>query len=187
MNFMKSDSARRDGYRADGAIRILRSNRKSLRRQTAQHRPSPTNKKADGFGFRPPVQQGSRPLRHFDDSLQLRLTFALRRARILGAQQPRSDPQSIHLFADPQQLLLFHSQYVVRVFHWGRASTTNSDLFRLSRNTVSQFSAPGKLPEVHRGWESSLSRMRLTGRCPVIIKLMPQMIGMILKDGESTI
>src|ERR1700686_5416430 len=95
--------------------------------------------------------RGVDPLRHFDNSSQIRLTFALRRARILGAQQPRSDPQSIHFFADPQQLLLFHSQYVVRVFHWGRASLTNSDLVRLSRNTVSQFRAPGKLPEVHRG------------------------------------
>src|ERR1700694_5498887 len=55
------------------------------------------------------------------------------------------------------------------------------------RNTVSQFRAPGKLPQVHRGWESSLSRMGLTGRCPVTIKLMSQMIGMILENGESTI
>ena len=68
------------------------------------------NKKADGFGFRPPsYNRGVDPLGHFDDSLQLRVTFTVRGARILGAQQARCDPQSIHLFADPDQLLLFHS------------------------------------------------------------------------------
>src|SRR6266446_4622598 len=103
--------------------------------------------------------RGVDPLRHFDDSLQLRVTFTVRRARILGTQQAGCDPQSVHLFADPQQFLLFHSKYVIRVFHWGRASPTNSDLFRLLRNTVSQFRVPGKLPEVHRGWGSSLPKM----------------------------
>ncbi len=29
--------------------------------------------------------------------------------------------------------------------------------------------------------------MGLTGRCPVTIKLMSQMIGMILQNGESTV
>jgi len=68
------------------------------------------NKKADGLGFRPPsYNRGVDTLGHFDDSLQLRATIAVRCARILGAQQARSDPQSIHLFADSQQLLLFHS------------------------------------------------------------------------------
>src|SRR6266478_753320 len=53
--------------------------------------------------------RGVDPLRHFDDSLQLRVTFTVRGARILGTQQAGCDPQSVHLFADPQQFLLFHS------------------------------------------------------------------------------
>jgi hypothetical protein len=53
--------------------------------------------------------RGVDPLGHFDDSLQLRTTFAVRCARILGAQQAGCDPESVHLFADSQQLLLFHS------------------------------------------------------------------------------
>src|ERR1700686_3697107 len=53
--------------------------------------------------------RGVDPLRHFDDSLQLRTTFAVRCARILGTLQARCDPQSVHLFADPQQILLFPS------------------------------------------------------------------------------
>jgi hypothetical protein len=48
-------------------------------------------------------------LGHFDDSWQLRLTFALGCGRILGTQQARGDPQSLDLFADSQQLLFFHS------------------------------------------------------------------------------
>src|ERR1700716_2360495 len=84
-----------------------------------------------GYAPNQTIPRAFRPLRHFDDSLQLRATIAVRCARILGAQQARSDPQSVHLFADSQQFLLFHSQYVVRIFHWGRASTANSDLFRL--------------------------------------------------------
>lgn len=114
--------------------------------------PDAQNKKADGFGFRPPsYSRGVDPLRHFDDSLQLRATFTVRCARILGAQQARCDPQSVHLFADPQQFLFLHSQYVVRIFHWGRASPANSDWFRLLRNTVSQSRTLGKLPQVHPG------------------------------------
>src|ERR1700681_3567569 len=55
------------------------------------------------------------------------------------------------------------------------------------RRSSKTFRAPGKLPQVHRGWESSLARMGLTGRCPVTRKLMSQMIGMILKNSKSTI
>jgi len=43
------------------------------------------------------------------DDPPMPLTMEEYRARILGAQQARCDPQSVHLFADPDQLLLFHS------------------------------------------------------------------------------
>ena len=66
-----------------------------------------------------------------------------------------ADPQSLDLLADPQQLLFLYSQYFVRILHWGRASSTDSDLFCLSIDTVSQVCGTGKLPEVHRRAESS--------------------------------
>ena len=60
-------------------------------------------------------------------------------------------------------------------------------MFRLSGNTLNQCRSAVKLPEVHRVWESSLVQMGLSGRCPVTIQLMSQMIGMILKNGESAV
>jgi hypothetical protein len=70
---------------------------------------------------------------------------------------------------------------------WGRASPTDSDLFRLSRNTVSQSGIAVKLPEVHRGRRIESRAGRLTGRCPVTMRLMSQMIGMMLENGESAV
>ncbi len=57
----------------------------------------------------------------------------------------------------------------------------------MSSTTLSQFRPRGKLPEVHRGGEFELVGLGLTGRCPVTIKLMSQMIGMIRENGKSTI
>jgi hypothetical protein len=62
--------------------------------------------------------------------------------------------------------------------------------FRLV-SPVKKYSKP-----VSRPWEAARGSSRLgikslgdglTGRCPVTIKLMSQMIGMILENGESTI
>jgi hypothetical protein len=53
--------------------------------------------------------RGEIVLRHFDNSLQLWLTFAIRCARVLGAEQTGRDPQSVHFFADTYQLLLLRS------------------------------------------------------------------------------
>jgi len=60
-------------------------------------------------------------------------------------------------------------------------------LFRLSTNTVSQFRARGKLPEVHSKTGIKSVHQRLTGRCPITTKLMSQMIGMFLQNRESTV
>src|SRR6266849_4234015 len=148
----------------------------------------PTNKKADGFGFRPPrLRPGSISFTAFrrlvaasaDLGLALRSGHRLLASALRSAERPS--------LCGPATALA--PSFVVRRtgFSLGRASPTNSDLFRLSRYTVSQFRAPGKLPEVHRGWTRDSREWGLTGRCPVTIKLMSQMIGVILENSESSV
>src|SRR5208337_208630 len=72
-------------------------------------------------------------------------------------------------------------------FSLGEGLAYKSDVLRLLRHTVSQVRDAGKLPEVHRGSESSCAARGLTGRCPVTIKLMPYVVGMVFKNGESTV
>src|SRR5712692_4416724 len=148
----------------------------------------PTDLWADGFGFRPPrLRPGSisftafrRPVAAWADH---RLSLRPDHRRLASALRSAKRPS----LCGPATALA--PSFVVRRtgFSLGEGLAYK---FRLV-SPVKEYSKP-----VSRSWEaaggasgldSRLARMGLTGRCPVTIKLMSQMIRMILENGESSI
>src|SRR5713101_6176901 len=148
----------------------------------------PQNEKADGFGFRPPrLRPGSISFTAFrrlvaawaDRRLSLRPDHRRLASALRSAKRPS--------LCGPATALA--PSFVVRRtgFSLGEGLAYK---FRLV-SPVKEYSKPiSRRWEAARGasgWDSRLARMGLTGRCPVTIKLMSQMIGVMLENGESPV
>ena len=84
----------------------------------------------------------TRELGHFYNLAHFLRLIAVGR-RIFGSEESSRDPKRFHFFPNTHQLLLFRPEYIVRIFHRGRAFDQNSglvfpveDYFKPTRSTA---------------------------------------------------
>src|SRR5712692_2514211 len=148
----------------------------------------PTDLWADGFGFRPPrFRPGSTSFTAFRRlvaaSADLRLSLRPGHRRLASALRSAERPS----LCGPATALA--PSFVVRRtgFSLGEGLAYKFRLVSPVKEYSKPISRPWEAARGASGLDSRLARIGLTGRCPVTLKLMSQMIGVILQNCESSV